>query len=271
MKLFISLDLEGICGVVSDADVAREGSAAHAARQNLRADLDAVIAGCVKAGAQELVVCDGHEDGRNLDAGGLPSVVRLISGSPAPLSMMQGLARGQAGALFVGYHARAGTAAAVLEHTWSPAVYGVSVGGIELGEFGLGAMLAGSFGVPALYLSGDDKAVAEAQRLVPNITTTVVKTGIARTSAVLCSPGEARARMRGDVEAALSGSAQPRPLTWGGEPLRLTFTRVAMCDLAAGCPGVVRRDGRSVEISGGTFEDVYRGFLVCVRLASFAG
>jgi len=84
MKLFIAIDLEGICGVVAEADTAREGAAAQRARAHMRADLDAVLQGCAAGGADEVVVCDAHDDGRNLDPSGLPDFVRLVSGSPSP-------------------------------------------------------------------------------------------------------------------------------------------------------------------------------------------
>ena len=70
VKLFIAIDLEGICGVVSEADTAREGAAAQRARAHMRADLDAVLEGCAAAGAEQVVVCDAHDDGRNLDPAG---------------------------------------------------------------------------------------------------------------------------------------------------------------------------------------------------------
>lgn len=267
MRLFIAIDLEGVTGVVSERDTEREGPAATAAREHMRADLDAVLEGCFAAGADEVVVCDAHDDGRNLDAADLPPNVVLVAGSPTPYSMLQGIGRGYDGALFVGYHARAGTAAAVLEHTWNYKVFAAALGDLEVGEFGLGALLAGHFGVPAVYLSGDDKAAAEAEALVPGIVTTVVKTGITRLGAGLVPPHDARARLRADVERALRAADRPAPLAWNGEPLRLTFTRVEFCDRAAGCPGVRRLDGRSLEITGASFEEVFRGFLACVRLS----
>jgi D-amino peptidase len=267
VKLFIAIDLEGITGVVSERDTNREGPAAAAAREHMRADLDAVLEGCFAAGADEVVVCDAHDDGRNLDAADLPPRVVLVGGSPTPYSMLQGIGRGYDGALFVGYHARAGTAAAVLEHTWNYKVFAAALGDLEVGEFGLGALLAGHFGVPAVYLSGDDKAAAEAQALVPGIVTTVVKTGITRLAARLFSPDHVRARLREDVERALRADDKPAPLAWNGELLRLTFTRVEFCDRADGCPGVRRLDGRTLQIPGADFEEVYRGFLACVRLS----
>ena len=267
MKLFIAIDLEGITGVVSERETDREGPAAKTAREHMRADLDAVLEGCFAAGADEVVVCDAHDVGRNLDAAGLPPHVVLVGGSPTPYSMLQGIGRGYDGALFVGYHARAGTAAAVLEHTWSYKVFAAALGTLEVGEFGLGALLAGYFGVPAVYLSGDDKTAAEAEELVPGIVTTVVKTGITRLAAGLFPPDDMRPRLRDDVERALRAADKPAPLAWNGDPLRLTFTRVEYCDLAAGCPGVRRLDGRTLEISGADFEEVFRGFLACVRLS----
>ncbi|MCX6373028.1 MAG: M55 family metallopeptidase [Actinobacteria bacterium] len=267
MKLFIAIDLEGITGVVSELDTAREGPAAVIAREHMRADLDAVLEGCFAAGADEVVVCDAHDDGRNLDAAGLPPQVVLVSGSSTPYSMLQGIGRGYDGALFVGYHARAGTAGAVLEHTWNYKVFAATLGDLEVGEFGLGALLAGHYGVPAVFLSGDDKAAAEAEALAPGIVTTVVKTGITRLAAGLHSPRAARERLRADVARALRAEHRPAPLAWNGEPLRLTFARVEFCDRAAGCPGVRRVDGRTLEIPGADFEEVYRGFLACVRLS----
>lgn len=271
MKLFIAIDREGVSGVVAEHDAGRAGAAAEAAIRRMRGDLDAVLQGCCTAGATEVVVCDAHDDGRSLASEGLPPGVVLVGGSPAPHSMMQGIGSGFDGALFVGYHARAGVAGAVLEHTWNYRVYAVTVGGAEVGEFGIGALLAGHFGVPAVYASGDDKLAAEAQALVPAIVTTVVKRGITRHAARLLPPEECQARMRDDVVRALRSGDLPRPLQWDGSPMRLTFTRVEYCDQASFCPGVRRLDGRSIEIPGATFEEVYRSFLACLMLSELPG
>ncbi len=267
MKLFIAVDREGVSGVVAEQDTDREGRAAEAAMRLMRADLDAALEGCLAAGAGEIVVCDAHDDGRSLSAEGLPAGVSLMAGSPAPYSMLQGLDAGCDGALFVGYHARAGVAGAVLEHTWNYKVFSVTVGDLELGEFGIGALLAGHFGVPTLYASGDDKLAAEAEALVPGVVTTVVKRGITRLAAELLPVEEAQARIRRDVERAVRAADKPQPLAWSGEPLRLTFARVEFCDKAAFCPGVRRLDGRTLEIGGADFDEVYRAFLACLRLS----
>lgn len=266
MKLFIAVDREGICGVLNENDTAYSGPAADVACGAMRADLDAVLEGCRAAGADQIIVCDAHGNGRSLSADGLPSGVTLVSGSPSPGSMLEGLDDGCDAALFVGYHARAGARAAVLEHTWNYKVFGVFVGGLELGEFGIAAMLAGHHRVPTVYLSGDDKTAVEAAELVPGITTTVVKRGISRYAAELYPADEVRSRMTADAERALR-SPKPALLRWQGDPMRLVFTRPQFCDLAEACPGVVRTDGRTLEIAGATFADIYASFLACVRLS----
>lgn len=267
MKAFIAVDLEGVSGVLHEWETDPGARGYPRARAAMLADLLATLDGCHAAGADEIVVCDAHNDGGNLDPDAMPAGVTLMSGSPTPGSMMEGIGPGFDAALFVGYHARAGTPGAVLEHTWTYRVFGVSVGGVELGEFGLGAMLAGHYGVPAAYVSGDDKTAAEACALVPGITATVVKQGVMRTSAALVPPDVARARIRADVEAALGKASGIAPLEWSGDPLVLTFTRVPFCDAASAYPGARRFDGRTLEIRGDDFVTLYRGFLACIDLA----
>jgi D-amino peptidase len=271
VRLFIAVDREGVCGVVSEADTDRVGPAADAAVAHMRADLDAVLDGCFAAGAEHVVVCDAHDDGRSLQAADLRPGVTLMAGSPAPHSMMQGIGAGLAGALFVGYHARAGARAAVLEHTWNYRVYSVHVGELELGEFGLGALLAGHFGVPALFISGDEATAAEATALVPPITATVVKRGVSRYAAELLPPDEARTRLRADAERAVREAGTRTPLEWSGDPLRLTFTRVQYCDLAERCPGVQRLDGRTLLLRGDSYDELFRAFLTCLTLSETEG
>src|SRR5450830_304874 len=124
------------------------------------------------------------------------------------------------------------------------------------------------FGLSALLSLGRLNLVESIiEALAPGIVTTVVKTGITRLAAGLFSPDDVRARLREDVERALRADDKPAPLAWNGEPLRLTFTRVEFCDRADGRPGVRRLDGRTLEIPGADFEEVYRSFLACVRLS----
>jgi D-amino peptidase len=269
MKVFITVDLEGISGVYAEAQTDLEGRGYKAARELMRADLDAALEGCFGGGATEIVVNDSHDLGSNLSFGGLPSGVTLVSGSPSSLSMVTGLDATCEAMLCVGYHARAGTAAAVLEHTYSYKVFSARVDGEEVGEIGLNAAVAGHFGVPLVFVSGDDKTAAEAGALVPGVRTAIVKTGDYRTSALLLAPDVAHGRIQSGVTAALRA---PRPalVDWRGKRLEVTFTRTSFADLAAGSPGAKRLDGRTVAIDGADYLAVFTSFVSCLTLAAAA-
>ncbi len=271
MRVYISIDLEGISGLYSEEQTG-PGDPAYVRDVDLmRADLDAALAGCVAAGADEVVVSDAHDLGSNLSFRDLPEGVTLISGSPTPLSMMEGIDGSFDAALFVGYHARAGTTAAVMDHTYTGYVFRVRLDEhLEVGELGINAGVAGCFGIPLVFVSGDDKIAAEAAALVPGIEAAVVKEGVARTAARLVPPDAAHRRIREGVERALTAGRHPDPLRFDGMPMRVVFTKTEYCDRAAGCPGVRRVDARAVDIEASDYLAVYRAFLAVLDLAEGA-
>ncbi len=270
MKVFISVDLEGISGVFAEEQTTRGTEACGTAKEYMRADLDAVIEGCLSAGAAEIVVADGHDQGANLRFDALPAAVSLSSGSPSTLSMMQGVDSGCSAAMLIGYHARAGTQGAVLDHTYSYDVQSVRVGDCEVGEVAINAAVAGVFGVPVVLVSGDDKLAAEAHDHIPGVECVVVKDGVMRTAARLLAPEAARAALRDGAQRALSAPAWPTPLDFAAQTMCVTFRRTAACDAAARCPTVRRVGGYTVEISGHDYLEVFDTFLTCVALARLA-
>jgi D-amino peptidase len=269
VKVFVSVDLEGISGVFSEAQTAVGTAEYQVARRYMQADVEAAVEGALAAGATEVVISDGHEHGSNLAYDWMPAGVSLVSGSPAPLSMMHGVDGGFDAALLIGYHARAGTTGAILEHTYSYDIFRVRVDEyLEVGEVGINAALAGLFGVPVVFISGDDKVAEEARELLPGMECAVVKYGSYRTAARQLSPEEAHAAIQDGVLRALgSRAAWPAPLDFTGRPMRVTFTRTSACDAAMGCPTVERVDARTLDIPPGDYRQVFKAFLTCVNLA----
>jgi len=272
VKVFISIDLEGVSGVFRSEQTDDLGSDAwREACRLMRADLDAALAGCADAGADEIVVCDAHYNSDNLDIAELPASVTLISGH-VPLSMMEGVDGACDAALLVGYHAKAGTRAAVLAHTYTDLIARVAVldpaGGepYVTGEFGLCAAVAGAFGVPVVFASGDDKLTAEARELLPEVEVAVTKEGVARVGARLLTPEVAHERIRAGVARALAAAPRPAPLDWNGRVLQVTFTGPHACDLAAGCPTVKRLDGTTIEIAAHDYLATWKTFVAAAML-----
>jgi D-amino peptidase len=265
----MSLDLEGATGVVVE-DHAEPGTSAYAdACALLAGDVTAAVQGCLAAGADEIVVSDGHYLGQNLSVRDLPDEVILRSGFPGPHSWISGVGPGFDAAAFVAYHAKAGTQGAILDHTYdSIRVYGVELEGVgEIGEFGLAAAVCGAYGIPVVFVSGDACLASEAAATVPGVHTVAVKEGLSRSCGRLLSPARSAVLIRQGVRDALAAKKWPRPLDWSRRSLRVTFAKSGYCDAAAACPGAQREDGRTLLIPGDDFLAVFSSFVACVELS----
>ncbi len=195
MKILIAADMEGISGVVHWDHVDPKHPEYPRFRKLMTADVNAAIRGASAAGADEIVVSDGHSWGRNILIEELDPRATLNSGTPSPLSMVQGVDQGVDGVMFVGYHARIGTPNAILEHTWSDErVANLWLKAADqpeyqpFGEIGLNAAVCGHFNVPVLMISGDQAACAEASSLLGNVETAVVKWASSRMAAECLHP-----------------------------------------------------------------------------------
>lgn len=273
MKLLIAVDMEGISGVTT-WDQVTPGHAEHARfRKVMTEDVNAAIAGAAEAGADEIVVTDGHWNGDNILIEALDSRARLNTGSPSPFSMVQGADEGVDAAFFIGYHARIGTQHAILDHTWSSMrVQNLWLNGRIAGEAGLNAALLGHFGVPVLMMSGDQSAAAEAADWIPGIHTAVVKQAHGRWSAEVLPVVESQARIRETarraVQAYQAGNS-PAPLRLAAPVTGLIeFFYTDMADKAMLLPGAKRLDGRRIEFTQPDMALAYWAFRAAVTLAA---
>src|SRR5437867_2210490 len=179
--VFISIDMEGIAGIAHLRQVWRGSDDFPAARKLMTEEANAAVAGAFDGGATSVVVNDSHGDMYNLLPETLDPRAELIIGSPKTLSMMQGFGPDFDVALFIGYHASAGTEAAVLDHTYSGRLlYEVRLNGEAVGEAELNAALAGTYGVPVGLVTGDDKACSQAAKRLPGVRTIMVKEAYGR-------------------------------------------------------------------------------------------
>src|SRR5881397_398455 len=188
-KIFISVDMEGITGVVQPAQLGPDGFEYQRAREWMTAEVNAAIQGARDAGPAGIVVCDSHGNGQSVLIDRLPDDVQIVRGFPRPLEMMQGIDASFAAALFIGYHASEWTADAVRGHTISSArLLGVKLNGMEVSEGIYNAALAGQFGVPIAFISGDRLAVSQLQKVVPGAEGASVKEPYGYHSALSVTP-----------------------------------------------------------------------------------
>jgi len=210
-KVFISVDMEGISGVVNWEEVDRNGKDYDYFRRLMTKEANAAVEGALAAGATEIIVRDSHGSARNILPEELhPSARLLRDWSGGFKGMMEGIDETFAAAIFVGYHAKAGTPHATLEHTMSGNITDVAINGLSLPEAGLNALIAGYYNVPVVFVAGDQAICDQVRQLLGNVETVAVKEGIG--NAALClHPEVARDRIRQGVTRALQNLALYKP------------------------------------------------------------
>jgi D-amino peptidase len=270
LRVYISVDMEGVAGVTASDQVTAGGGDYQMARMWTTQEANAAIQGALDAGATYIVVNDSHGGMRNILAHELNPAARLITGTPKPLGMMQGIDETFDAAIFIGYHSRAGSANGILDHTYSGAsVYSLKINGLEVGESELNALIAAQFGVPVVMIAGD-RAVCEQVKglLGEQVVTVEVKEGIGRFAANTLVPSEAQRRIRENTRLALERRAAIQPFHLEGPyHFEVNFLNSAQAEAAELVPGVGRAAPRTVTYSQEDFIEGFRLFRALLSLA----
>lgn len=262
VRVLISVDMEGVAGVVDPADVTPGQPEYERNRELMTDEANAAIAGVLAYTMDaEILVADAHANFRNLLPSRLGQEARLIRGKPRAFGMLSGIESKVDAVVFVGYHGKAGTPRSVLAHTMSSAVIAdVRVDGESLGEIGLNAALAAHHGAVPVCVSGDDTVAAEAGAVVSGIRTVVVKRALGCHAAENLHPVEACRRITEAVERGLKESDQIAARRYDGAVvLEVDVLRPGMADLAALLvPGVERIGGCTLRFEAPDIAVAYR-------------
>ena len=241
MRIFVMTDLEGVAGVINFEDWCMPPCRYYeTAKEFLTREVNAAVEGFLEGGATEIVVADGHGPGA-MNISLLHPAAQLQRGwgkrPPWPLLLNEGK---YDFLVFVGQHAKAGSAYAHLCHTQGIHYRDDSINGVSIGEFGELAMCASELGIRTIFGSGDEAFTREAQALVPGIETVAVKRGTNpdpghalpegaywthNVSAIHLQPEEARKRIRAGARRALD---RARKEPFGIIPLKAPFERVTV-------------------------------------------
>ncbi|HKG24695.1 MAG TPA: M55 family metallopeptidase [Thermomicrobiales bacterium] len=280
MKVLISADMEGTCGVASWVQVTPPEDAGGSpvsqveydrARLRMTREVNAAIEGALAGGAEEVIVNDSHDGMRNLIAEELHPACRFISGNDKPLGMMQGVDLDGIGAVFyTGYHAKAGTTDAPLAHTWTGWVNDVRINDQSTGEFGINAAVAGHYGVPVVLVTGDVKAVAQTRAYIGDqVVGVVVKEGLSTFSALHLHPTKAQELIRKGAEEAFRNAGAATPLVLAKNcTVEVEFDHQARADQASYIPKVRRGGERFVVFEPANGLEFIRTFRAITRAAA---
>ncbi|MFO7153045.1 MAG: M55 family metallopeptidase [Bacillota bacterium] len=269
MKIYISADMEGISGVVSSNHVEAGSGEYERFRRLMTREVNAVIEAALECGASEIVVNDSHNKMDNILIEEFHPKACLISGSPKPLSMMQGIDETFDAVFFVGYHARPGVAEAIMDHTYTGTVMYAKINGKLMSEAGLNGRLAGYFGVPVALVTGDQNAVKCAKDELNDPVGVVVKEAITRYSAKVYPFDVVREKIREGVKKAIEKLPNLKPtVEQGPVELEVSFYRSIMADMALLIPGMAKKDGRTVVYTAKDYLEAYKVFRAALAINS---
>src|SRR5215472_13462256 len=191
MRIYISADMEGVAGITAEEQTNPVGQPEYAYSCKLMTgEVRAACEGAKSAGATSILVNDSHWSMRNIIHEDLPTDVRLIRGSGKPLSMNQGIDSG-------------------VDYTYTDVtIYEARINGEKCSEARINAAVAGYYGVPVVFLSGDQNACADARSFLPWIETAQVKEAIGRFAAASLSPEDSQAAIRFGISQAIRGAKE---------------------------------------------------------------
>jgi D-amino peptidase len=212
LKVHISVDMEGIAGVVTGEQLGPEGFEYGRFREFTTREALAAVTAAKDAGATGIVVADSHGNGQNLLIEQFPPDVRIVRSWPRPLGMMEGIDATFDAAVFIGYHASTSNTSGVRAHTFSSATLTrVALNGTDVTEGAWNAAIAGDLGVPVVMMSGDDAAIAEVKRLVGDLEVVETKKALSFHSAITLTPQASAEAIGKAVRAALLRRSSFRP------------------------------------------------------------
>ncbi len=272
MHVYVSIDIEGVAGVVHVDQTRRTGHDYERARHWMTLEANAAIAGAYEAGCTSILVNDSHGDMRNLVLDELDPRAEVIFGSLKPLSMVQGASDRFGVALFIGYHAGAGSRAGILDHTYyGKVVARLRVGGLDANETALNAMVLGAHGVPVGLVTGDETTCAQAKEVLGDVETVAVKEAYTRYAARTIGLESARSRIRSGALRAVGRAAKQGFRPYVPAPphaLEIDFVNSACADAAELVPGTRRLGGTTTAYEAPDADTVIRVIQAWTLLAA---
>ena len=257
LKIFISVDMEGIGGIGTSEMTRHGGKDYNVGRQLMTDEVNAVVKAIFNNGPAEILVNDSHGDMQNLIHQQLDPRVVYIQGNKKPFGMVQGLDDSFDAAIFLGYHARAGTPRGFLAHTGSGSVKGLWLNGIEVGEGGLNAFFAGELNVPVILAAGDDVFTTQFGELV-NCELVATKTAETAQVARLKHGELVQRELFAATERALKKLKKIKPLkNKNSIQIKLKFSSTIQAEVLQAIPGMDRVDGYTVGYTAKNMQEAY--------------
>jgi D-amino peptidase len=258
LKVYISVDMEGVAGTVTADQLGPSGFEYERFRHFMTNETLAAIRAAKEAGAGDIVVSDSHGNGENLLIEEFPKDVQIVRAWPRHGGMMAGLDSSFAAAMFVGYHASTTNPKGVRAHTFSSAHYArVTLNGNAVTEGEYNAAYAGAKGVPVIFVSGDDVATAEIKSRLGDIETVETKKSLGFHSAETLTPAASCDKIYAGAKAAFARLHDFKPYVIKTPvTLEITFKNYTPAELLSYLRVVQRVDSHTIRFVGKDMDEI---------------
>src|SRR5690606_27511201 len=275
VKIYVSVDIEGVSGVVH-ADMMMPSQPEYGrGRRLMTQDANAAIDGLVEAGAEYILVADGHGPMRNLLIEELHERAHLMTGTgdARDACQLEGAnSESFDAAVFIGYHAMARTQGAIHPHTIAGAVVSeIRINGVPHGETGINAAVLASLGIPTVMVTGDQATVREAREFLgENIETVQVKEARGHNAAICRPLKECYADITAAAKRAVANIDAVQPYAPEGPwTLEMDFNTMAQCNRASRTVNVERTGPLSIVVHGEDPWSQYQALWAAIRAALY--
>jgi D-amino peptidase len=252
--VFIITDAEGVAGLCRQS-LTETTSSEH--QRLITGEVNAAVRGFIQGGATEVVVWDAHDGSQTLSTLTIEPDAKLIHGSLGASMLLE---RGWAAVAFLGQHAHANRSPAVMAHSYSSlGIQKMTMNGKEVGEIETRAALAGWYGVPVIFLSGDQAAADDLKAIVPDAETAVVKEAFGYYACMSLSAPVAQRLIGQKARESMAKIGKIQPYKIDG-PVNLEIeytTRSTLSPQVSYPPGVERAGPRLVRYSGKDFMEAW--------------
>jgi D-amino peptidase len=275
MKIFISIDMEGIPGTFNWEHEKIDRKAVQSCMQtHITTAVKAILNSDQGKDISQIVIADSHSAGDNLSYNitSLDERISLICGDPRPEYMMPGFDDSFSMVFLLGYHAGTGALKGNMDHTYSNSgIQKIWINGESMNEALINAAFAGYHNVPVGLVSGDLALRLELMSPMPWLKYVTTKEGISKFAAKSYSTLKVEEDLKNGIKAALAKKQLPLYRFESPIELKLEFHSTAMADVACLMPDTKRIDGKTISYSHADYGVMFNALMALVTLASSVG
>lgn len=262
MKIYISADIEGVCGIVHWDETSLNNPSSPYFKNQMSKEVNAACLGANDLGCSDILIKDAHDSARSINPSLLPENARILRGwSRNPLIMMSGVEDKFDASLYIGYHCGGSHNGSPLAHTMSTIYDYIKINGRVATEFMINSYTSIYYNTPVAFISGDEKVCDDAKELFPNIVTVPVSKGIGNGS-ISIHPNLALSKIQAGVKEALSGDLSRHIIDLPKHfNIEIKFKQHYEAYRASFYPGMIQIDSQTVTFSTSDYYEALRMML----------